>query len=88
MPLSPQVLTLADHGSSAMPDTLEDAFAVLDRLQAELQGADLGMETGRLGLVLGWLQGDSTATAAWGQAEAPRRAGRWPARSRLLMMQR
>ena len=49
MPPPPQVLTLADHGSSAMPDALEDAFTTLDWLWADLQGIDRRLVMGRLG---------------------------------------
>nr|XP_020172859.1 translation initiation factor IF-2-like [Aegilops tauschii subsp. strangulata] len=70
VPPPPQVLTLADHGSSAMPDALEEAFAALDRLRTNLQGTDRRVVTGRLGLVSGWLQADSSVRTAWSQAEA------------------
>lgn len=55
MPPPPQALVLADHGSRAGPDTLEEAYAELDQLRTNLQGADRCVALGRLGLVSGWL---------------------------------
>ena len=55
VPHPPRALTLVDQGSSARPGALEGAYAMLDRLRADLQGADGRVATGRLGLILGWL---------------------------------
>mgnify|MGYP007126474938 CR=1 FL=1 len=54
VPPPPQVLTLADHGSSAMLGALEEAFSMLDQLRADLRGPDRRRASGRLELVSGW----------------------------------
>nr|XP_020147014.1 uncharacterized abhydrolase domain-containing protein DDB_G0269086-like [Aegilops tauschii subsp. strangulata] len=76
VPPPPQAARHADHGSSAMPGALEEAFFVLDWLQADLGGADRCIAADRLGLVAGWLQADSSIKTAWGHAEAATKEGR------------
>ena len=64
VPPPPRVLTPTDHGSSTRPGALEEAYAALDQLRTDLQGADRCAAAGRLGLISGWLQADVSVKTA------------------------
>ena len=65
----PPIMPLALDPSDA-PDVLGEALSALTRLRDDLQGADPRLVVGRLELILGWLQADSSVMVAWGQAQA------------------
>ena len=64
----------SSHGASAPSGTLEEARAVLDLLQGELQGPYCRSARGRLGLISGWLRADVSIRAACGSVEEAQKA--------------
>ena len=64
MPPPPQALALADCAPLVRPEALEEAYTTLGQLRTDLQGTDMRMAMGRMGLTSGWLQADVSVRAA------------------------